>query len=78
MNYLIPLALETLTIDLFAEGDFYEGDLLKSVLEIDTKFWDNNKNYCLSLFKLINLRREEIAEKKFDMNNFDQSKHNSK
>ena len=33
LDYLIPLAIEVLTIDLFAEGDFFEGDLLKNVLE---------------------------------------------
>jgi hypothetical protein len=43
LNYLIPLALETLTTDLFAEGDFFEGDLLKNVLAIRTEFWNNNK-----------------------------------
>ena len=36
LNYLIPLALETLTEDLYAEGDFFEGDLLKNVLAIRT------------------------------------------
>lgn len=38
LDYLIPLALEVLTIDLFAEGDFFEGDLLKNVLAIKTGF----------------------------------------
>lgn len=45
LTYLIPLALEVLTKDLFAEGDFFEGDLLKNVLRIDTVFWDMNENY---------------------------------
>src|SRR3954465_15505893 len=40
LDYLIPSALEVLTIDLFAEGDFFEGDLLKNVLAIKTDFWD--------------------------------------
>jgi len=29
LDYLVPLALETLTQDIWAEGDFFEGDLLK-------------------------------------------------
>lgn len=45
LDYLIPLALEALTEDLFAEGYLHKGDLLKSVLSIGTEFWDNNINY---------------------------------
>lgn len=75
LDYLIPLALETLTTDLFAEGDFFEGDLLKNVLEIRTEFWNNNKNYWLTLNDLIKDRRDEISEKKFGITNFDKCKH---
>lgn len=75
LDYLIPLALETLTANLFAEGDFFEGDLLKSVLAIRTEFWNNNKSYWLKLADLIKERRKEIAEKKIDTTNFDECKH---
>ena len=75
LDYLIPLALETLTIDLFVEGDFFEGDLLKNVLSIETQFWNNNKSYWLTLDNLIKDRRSEIENKKFDVANFDKSIH---
>ena len=75
LDYLIPLALEVLTIDLFAEGDFFEGDLLKNVLAIKTGFWNNNKNYWLTLDNLIKDRRNEINAHKFDTTNFDKSIH---
>lgn len=75
LNFLIPLALETLTNELFAEGDYYEGDLLKNVLEINTEFWNNNKNYWLALNELTKDRREEILEMQFDFTNFDKCKH---
>lgn len=75
LDYLIPLALEVLTIDLFAEGDFFEGDLLKNVLAIKTGFWDSNKNYWLTLDNLIKDRRSEIDTYKFDTTNFDKSIH---
>ncbi|WP_321285372.1 contact-dependent growth inhibition system immunity protein [uncultured Sunxiuqinia sp.] len=32
LDYLITLAIETLSVNIFAEGDFYEGDLLKCTL----------------------------------------------
>lgn len=75
LDYLIPLAFEILTIDLFAEGDFFEGDLLKNVLSIRTEFWDNNKEYWLRLNDLIRNRRNEIVDKKFDLSNFDKCKY---
>ena len=71
LNFLIPLALETLTDDLFAEGDYYEGDLLKNVLEIKTEFWNSNKKYWKILNDLIKNRRNEIEEKKISTINFD-------
>lgn len=36
---LIPLALERLKLDPLAEGDYFPGDLLKSVLQVDASFW---------------------------------------
>jgi hypothetical protein len=76
LNYLIPLALETLSLDLFAEGNFYEGDLLNNVLAIPTAFWDENKEYWNKLNDLIRDRREDIAIKKIDTSNFDRSRYN--
>ena len=73
LNYLIPLALDVLTIDLFAEGDFFEGDLLKNVLSIDTDFWNKNKNYWTALNNLIKDRGSEIIAYKFDTTKFDKS-----
>lgn len=75
LYFLIPLAIETLKDNLFAEVDMYESDLLKNVLELDTKFWDDNKNYWQQLHKIINDRRQEIAKIKFDISKFYNCKH---
>lgn len=45
LDYLIPLALETLEDNIFAEGNFYCGDLLDSVLKVGKRFWENNPIY---------------------------------
>lgn len=45
LAYLIPLAIKELRQNILAEGDFYEGDLLKNVLDSDIKFWLSNKHY---------------------------------
>jgi hypothetical protein len=39
LEYLIPLALERLRADPYAEGDCYPGDLLVNVLGSDAGFW---------------------------------------
>lgn len=39
LEYLVPLAIEHLQRDPFAAGDFYEGDLLASVLRVKSSFW---------------------------------------
>lgn len=39
LPYIIPLALEVLGQNLFAEGDYYPGDLLNAVLQIEATFW---------------------------------------
>ena len=43
LPFLVPLAIEKLEEDIFAEGDFYEGDLLRNVLAIDASFWKQNR-----------------------------------
>lgn len=75
LYFLMPLAIEALTVNLFAEGDYYEGDLLKSVLNVNTKFWDDNKDYWQQLNKLVINKRQEINEMKFDLTKFDNCKY---
>ena len=41
-RYLVPIALEHLEAEPFAEGDFYPGDLLCSVLSLPPAFWSDN------------------------------------
>ena len=37
--FLIPVAIEKLRENILAEGDFYQGDLLNSVLKSEQVFW---------------------------------------
>jgi hypothetical protein len=68
--FLIPLVIEVLTNDLFAEDDMYEGDLLKNILGVNPGFWNDHKHYWLLLNNLIKDRRQEIEELKFDLSGF--------
>ena len=78
LPYLLPMAIETLKKDLFAEGDYYEGDLLKSVLHIEIAFWDDNEDYWQGIDSLIKSHREEIARVKIDISRFDSCKHSKR
>jgi hypothetical protein len=43
LKFLIPIAIKKIQNNILAEGDFYEGDLLKSILESDPDFWKSNR-----------------------------------
>jgi hypothetical protein len=45
LEYLVPIAVSILQENPFAEGDNYEGDLLKSILTSDKEYWNTHKNY---------------------------------
>jgi len=60
LNYLIPLALEILTENLFADGDLFEGDLLQAVLKANSNYWYSNPKYWEQLNRLIEDRLEEL------------------
>lgn len=70
LAFLVPLALEVLSEDLFAEGDLYEGDLLKNILSIDTEFWLDNKPYWETVNQLISSRLKKLESMKFDTTKF--------
>jgi hypothetical protein len=53
LEYLVPLALETLAINPFVEGDLYNGDLLEKVLRIDKQFWNQNEDLLFELNEII-------------------------
>ena len=71
LPYLIPLALEVLGRDLFAEGDLYEGDLLNAVLQIHPDFWKANQAYWVSLNQLLADRRPEVKYARISLRKFD-------
>lgn len=42
LEYLVPLALEQLAANPFAEGNYYPGDLLMNVAKVPQAFWDEH------------------------------------
>ena len=62
LPYLIILSIEILRNDLFAEGDFYPGDLLKNILSVDSSFWKENKSLWSDINDLIKDKLDLISE----------------
>ena len=71
LHYLIPLSIEHLKKDIFVEGDYYPGDLLKNVLSVETKFWKENRSLWDQIHEIIKDRREELSSKNISTSLFD-------
>ena len=64
LNVLLPIALDKLKENVFAEGDFYEGDLLISILTSDPKYWVDNKSNWKAVCETFETNVERL--KQFD------------
>jgi hypothetical protein len=60
LNFLIPLSIEELKQNILVEGDFYEGDLLKSVLTSETDYWKKEKENWSLVCKIFNEQKEKL------------------
>lgn len=61
LKYLMPIAIEFLSVDILIEGDFYSGDLLESIVKIEQSFWQQNIALEQQLVDLINSNIEKIS-----------------
>ena len=53
LDDMMPIALGYLRMNILAEGDFYEGDLLNAVLSVSNIFWENHLELKMSLKNII-------------------------
>ncbi len=63
--FLVPLALGVIEEDALAEGDFYPGDLLRSLLRVAPDFWERHADWRLRLDQVVaglSEVPEEVAE----------------
>jgi hypothetical protein len=70
LEYLIPLAIEKLSENILAEGDYYPGDLLKNTISIANKFWLDNKSLYIQLKEIIAVNINEIETEDISVNDF--------
>jgi len=62
LKYLIPIAINALHDNILAEGDYYEGDLLKSVLSSDASYWKNEIENWTEMCELFRARISEVKK----------------
>ncbi|MFC5626940.1 contact-dependent growth inhibition system immunity protein [Algoriphagus winogradskyi] len=67
LKFLIPLSLEKLRQDILAEGDYYEGDLLKAVLTSEIEFWNLEPKLTKELEAIISDNEELLNEREPDL-----------
>ncbi len=63
LPFLIPKTIYILKSNIFAEGDLYEGDLLKSVLDIKEDFWESHLDLKSQLRKIVADKIDYIERK---------------
>src|SRR3712207_5967774 len=44
LTYIVPKAITVLQADILAEGDYYPGDLLNSLLSLSEEVWEQSTN----------------------------------
>ena len=52
LRFVVPRALDVLEKNPMAQGDFYPGDLLLSVLRIDAEFWATDSALAARVIKI--------------------------
>jgi integrase len=70
LDYLVLLALDKLKENLWAGGDYFEGDLLENIFGINVDFWKKNQDLWFQLRGLIDGKQSELKERKIETGNF--------
>ncbi len=63
LEILIPKAIDILKENIFAEGNFFEGDLLSAILHAEKSYWMKDQ---INKRKLINLLLDKSSELRED------------
>ncbi len=60
--FLLCKTIQILEEDILADGDFYPGDLLSALLNVDDIYWRNNPELAGRLYSLLNQQRPLIQK----------------
>lgn len=53
LEFLIPLAVELLRENPFVGGDYYPGDLLSVVIQVEPNFWETHQDLYWSVSEIV-------------------------
>lgn len=53
LEFLIPLAVEVLRENPFVSGDYYPGDLLSVVMQVEPSFWQTHQGLYWSVSEIV-------------------------
>ena len=65
LDIILPKVFEILQHDIKVSGDFYDGDLLNSVLQINADFWKQHKDLYNTVCMLIKNNMEELSKMEY-------------
>ena len=67
LDYIVPLAIDKLQVDILAYGDTgSEGAIMDAILKIPADFWRVNKDYWMTIKKLLDNNQAVWTFKKRD------------
>ncbi len=70
LKHIIKIGIKELNKNILAEGDFYEGDLLMAISNVQPEFWNQNRTEFLTFKNIVERNSEviklKLGEKKFD------------
>ncbi len=70
LNYLVELAIEKLKVNILAEGEYYPGDLLESVLNVKQVYWNEHKEQWQIINDLVKQNEEKLQWFKLNKKEF--------
>ena len=62
LRFLIPLAIDRLEEDSFAEGAYYPGDLMHAVLSVQPEYWETHRDQARRVEALVDAALEQIGD----------------
>ena len=65
LDIILPKVFEILQHDIKVSGDFYDGDLLNSVLQINADFWEKHKDLYNTACMLIKNNMDKLSKMEY-------------
>ena len=68
MRFTLPLAIRLIEDDILIECEFYEGDLLKAVLQVSPEYYQNNATEFIKVASIVSLKDNRRIMSEYDGN----------